>query len=194
MDDQAERMQEDSPPSKRDDSQLQEQIANVLDAELGYVINDHATAELLSSQCQEALAAAFSHDVVAPTLRALVRAGKDTLASTAIPQFWNSISTWEPEDHSQLVAALKDLVAVAQALHQKVTCAVDFLKSQAAEHTKARVILLWAAPRVFFLDEGELIYQSKDIKSSAEDTVDFPSTFLNFSRNFLLLTIYYFTY
>jgi hypothetical protein len=189
MDDQVS-MQEDSPPPKEFDPALQEQITSAIYAEIGYVITDHSTAEVLSSRCQAALAAAFTHDVIEPTLRALVRAGKDALVAMTIPQFWNSIGSWEPEDHASLVAALNDLVAVAQALHRKITCAVEFLKAQTPEHTKARVVLLWAAPRVFFLDEGEVIYQSKDIKtnsSSEGDAVDFPSTFYFFLTLLCLL-------
>ncbi|KAL4524661.1 hypothetical protein Ndes2526A_g06776 [Nannochloris sp. 'desiccata'] len=189
MDDQAENMQEDSPPPKAH-SEIQEKINTAIYAELKHLINDHATAEILSSQCQELLAAAFTNDVIEPTLRALVRIGKDILASTAIPQFWDSVGlygSWEPEDHAALVAALNNLVAVAQALHRKITYAVEFLKSQTAEHSKARVILLWAAPRVFFLEEGELIYQSEDLKSGSEgksssqdERVNFPTFFSNF--------------
>lgn len=177
-------MQEDSPPPKGH-TDIQEKIDNVIVAELRHLINDHATAEMLSSQCQEALAAAYTNDVIETTLRALVRIGQDTLASTAIPPFWNSIGfygSWGPENYAVLVAALNNLVAVAQALHRKITHAVEFLKSQTAEHSKARVILLWAAPRVFFLEEGELIYQSKDLsnsiesKSSSQDGgINFPS-------------------
>jgi hypothetical protein len=184
MDDQTSKMQEDSPPPKAD-SDIQEKINAVLDAELRYLINDHATAAMLSSQCQEALAAAAAHDVIEPTLRALVRIGKDTLASIALPQFWNSIGSWEPEDHASLITALNNLVAVAQAFHRKITCAVEFLKAQTTEHSKARVILLWAAPRVFFLEEGEVIYQSKDTKQSeTEEAVNFSSEF--YFSSFLL--------
>jgi hypothetical protein len=199
MDDQAENMQEDSPPPKGH-SDIQDKIDTMIDAELRDLINDHATAEMLSSQCQEALAAAFTNDVIETTLRALVRIGQDTLASTAIPQFWKSVgfeNSWGPENHAALVAALNNLVAVAQALHKKVTHAVEFLKSQTAEHSKARVILLWAAPRVFFLEEGELIYQSKDINSNVESKsstqdggVNFPSAFLKIQKliSFLLFS------
>ena len=180
MDDQNfERMQEDSPP--RGDPDVQEQINSILHTEVIHVISDHASATSLSSDCQQALAAAYSHDLIEPTLRALVRAGNDALVSSVIPQFWNSVPSLDSSLISDVVAALASVKAVAEALHRKITVAVEFLKSQSTEHSKARVILFWAAPRVFSVDTVDLLLQSKGIVTDeSDDTVeemDFQSTF-----------------